>query len=119
MPPRPEGWRWNELPPALAMNLPEGFLLGRVIDRYRKTMDIEDMNLLAVTSTPTAGRVWASPPGEGAGAPQQQAVALRDILAYRGTEDLFDELLERYATTSISRSEERRVGKGVRSRWSR
>ena len=102
MPPRPEGWRWNELPPALAMNLPEGFLLGRVIDRYRKTMDIEDMNLLAVTSTPTAGRVWASPPGEGAGAPQQQSVALRDILAYRGTEDLFDELLERYATSSIS-----------------
>jgi len=101
MPPRPEGWRSNELPPVLAMNLPEGFLLNRVIDRYKKTMDIEDMNLLAVTSTPTAGRVWASPPGESAGA-AQPSLALRDILAYRGAEELFDELLERYATSSIS-----------------
>src|SRR5437763_17181744 len=64
MPPRPEGWRTNELPPVLAMNLPEGFLLGRVIDRYRKVMVIEDMNLLAVTSTPTAGRLWAAQPGK-------------------------------------------------------
>lgn len=101
MPPRPEGWRTSELPPVLAMNLPEGFLLDRVLDRYRKTMDIEDMNLLAVTSTPTAGRVWASPPGENPGA-AQQPVSLRDILAHRGTEDLFDELLERYVTSSIS-----------------
>ena len=101
MPPRPEGWRSNELLPVLAMNLPEGFLLNRVIDRYKKTMDIEDMNLLAVTSTPTAGRVWASPPGESAGA-AQPSLALRDILAYRGAEELFDELLERYATSSIS-----------------
>ena len=101
MPPRPEGWQTNEIPPVLAMNLPEGFLLDRVIDRYRKTMDIEDMNLLAVTSTPAAGRVWASPPGENPGA-AKQPVILRDILAHRGTEDLFDELLERYPTSSIS-----------------
>ena len=101
MPPRPEGWRSNELPPVLAMNLPEGFLLSRVLDRYQKTMDIEDMNLLAVTSTPAAGRVWASPPGEGA-AGAQQSVALREILAHHGAEELFDELLERYATSSIS-----------------
>lgn len=101
MPPRPEGWRSNELPPVLAMNLPEGFLLGRVIDRYRKVMDIDDMNLLAVTSTPAAGRVWASTPGEIASG-SQVPVVLRDILAHRGAEDLFDELLERYATSSIS-----------------
>jgi serine/threonine-protein kinase HipA len=101
MPPRPEGWRSNELPPVLAMNLPEGFLLSRVIDRYQKTMDIEDMNLLAVTSTPAAGRVWASLPG-GSATAAQQPVALREILAHHGTEELFDELLERYATSSIS-----------------
>jgi serine/threonine-protein kinase HipA len=101
MPPRPEGWRTNELAPVLAMNLPEGFLLDRVTERYRKTMDIEDMNLLAVTSTPAAGRVWASPTGERAAA-AQKPMALRDILAHRGAEELFDELLERYATSSIS-----------------
>lgn len=102
MPVRPEGWSSSEIPPVLAMNLPEGFLRDRVLDRYRKVMDVDDdMNMLAVTSTPAAGRVWASVPGErqeGATKP----VALRDILAHRGTESLFDELLERYATASIS-----------------
>ena len=75
--------------------------LDELSDRYRKVMDIEDMNLLAVTSTPVAGRVWASATGrneQGAAEP----IALRDILAHRGGEELFDELLDRYATSSIS-----------------
>lgn len=101
MPVRPDGWRSNQIPPVLAMNLPEGFLLGRVIDRYQKVMDIEDMNLLAVTSTPAAGRVWASTPDHGAHTPAEP-VALRDILAHRGAEEIFDELLEKYSTASIS-----------------
>jgi serine/threonine-protein kinase HipA len=102
MPPRPEGWRSNRLPPVLAMNLPEGFLRDRVLERYRKVMDVDDdMNLLAITSTPAAGRVWASMPGKEQ-ATAGEPIALRDILAHRGTEELFDELLERYATTSIS-----------------
>lgn len=101
MPPRPEGWRSNQIPPVLAMNLPEGFLRDRVIQRYRKAMDIDDMNLLAVTSTPAAGRVWASTPDASAAAPGAP-VPLRDILAHHGAEELFDELLERYATASIS-----------------
>jgi serine/threonine-protein kinase HipA len=102
MPPRPEGWRSNQLPPVLTMNLPEGFLRDRVLERYRKVMDVDDdMNLLAVTSTPAAGRVWASTPDhdeQSSGEP----ITLRDILAHHGTEQLFDELLERYSTTSIS-----------------
>lgn len=102
MPPRPEGWRSNRLPPVLAMNLPEGFLRDRVLTRYRKVMDVDDdMNLLALTSTPAAGRTWASLPDkqeQSAGEP----IALRDILAHQGTEQLFDDLLERYGTTSIS-----------------
>jgi serine/threonine-protein kinase HipA len=59
------------------------------------------MNLLAITSTPAAGRVWTSMPDQepkNAGEP----ITLRDILAHHGTEELFDELLEHYATTSIS-----------------
>lgn len=101
MPPRPDGWRSNQIPPILSMNLPEGFLLHRVIDRYRKVMDIEDMNLLAVTSTPAAGRVWASVPDH---EPKVSAapMALRDILAHPGTEELFDELLEKYAEAPLS-----------------
>ena len=102
MPPRPDGWISNQIPPILAMNLPEGFLLQRVHERYRKVMDIDDdMNLLAVTSTPTAGRVWASTAEKNEeGLPE--AISLRDILVHKGAEELFDELLERFATASIS-----------------
>ncbi len=104
MPPRPEGYRGNLIPPVLAMNLPEGFLLDRVMARYRKAMDVDDdMNLLALTSTPTAGRVWARVEAE-SGEQRQPAspVRLRELLSTPGTEGLFDELVERYATASIS-----------------
>lgn len=101
MPPRPEGWKTNQLPAPLAMNLPEGFLRRRVIERYGKVMELDDMNLLAVTSTPAAGRVWASVP-ESTDAPATKPMLLKEILAYAGTEKLFDELLERYAAASIS-----------------
>lgn len=102
MPPRPEGYIGNQLPPVLAMNLPEGFLLDRVVDRYRKVFDIkDDMNLLALTSTRSAGRLWAR--SEERVADQAPGIALRDLLAAPGTEALFDDLIERFATnTAIS-----------------
>lgn len=102
MPPRPEGYKTNRLTPILAMTLPEGFLLDRVLDRYRKVIDVADeMNLLAVTSTSAAGRVWVSAAEEQDDG-KKQGMTLRDILAYPGTEDLFEELLDKYATASIS-----------------
>jgi len=105
MPARPEGYRANVVPPVLAMHLPEGFLLDRVMTRYRKVMDVnDDMNLIAITSTPAAGRVWASA-GEGDSEPPAAPppITLRDLLAAPGTEALFDELVERYETsTTIS-----------------
>lgn len=103
MPPRPEGYTGNQLPPALAMNLPEGFLKDRARERYRKVLDVEDdMNLLALTSTPTSGRVWTRS-GEVEAHGPSPAMALRDLLAAPGTEALFDDLVERFATnTAIS-----------------
>ena len=106
MPTRPEGYRANVIPPVLAMNLPEGFLLDRVMALYRKTMDMDDMNLLALTSTSSAGRVWARLPdtaADGEGARASPPVQLRELLAAPGTERLFEELVERYAlNTAIS-----------------
>jgi serine/threonine-protein kinase HipA len=79
------------------MNLPEGFLLDLVASRFRKSMDVnDDMNLLALTSTRTSGRVWARyEDAEEAGPPRP--MRLKEILASPGTERLFDELVERYA----------------------
>lgn len=83
------------------MNLPEGFLLHRVFELYHKVMQLDDMNLLAVTSTPASGRVWATTPDKQDGVPLE-AVSLRDLLAHKGTEELFNELLEKYGVASIS-----------------
>ena len=100
MPPRPEGYSHNVVPPVLLMNRPEGFLLDRIVDRYRKSFDVDDdMNLLALTSTPSAGRVWAHAPGERPGA-RAEPMALRELLAAPGTEALFDDLVERFATST-------------------
>ncbi|MGQ0656077.1 MAG: type II toxin-antitoxin system HipA family toxin [Betaproteobacteria bacterium] len=101
MPPRAGGYRASLVPPVLAMNLPEGFLLDRVMARYRKAMDVnDDMNLLALTSSRTSGRVWArAADGEREGEPAPP-MRLRDLLAAPGTESLFDELVERYGSAS-------------------
>lgn len=104
MPPRPEGYRGNVVPPVLAMNLPEGFLLDRVMARYRKSADVsDDMNLLGLTSSPSAGRVWVRAASDDAAGKRAPPLRLRDLLAAAGTESLFDELVERYASaTAIS-----------------
>ena len=103
MPVRPEGYRGNRIPPVLAMQLPEGFLLDYLHARLGKAVDIRDeMNLLALVSTPNAGRVHAR--AEAAKDPARgEPVALESILAAPGTEDLFRHLLERYSlATTIS-----------------
>ncbi|MEO5676472.1 MAG: type II toxin-antitoxin system HipA family toxin [Usitatibacter sp.] len=109
MPPRPEGYSANVIPPVLAMNLPEGFLLDIVASRFRKAMDVnDDMNLLALTSTPSSGRVWARLDDDEGDTAQEaprpsKPMRLREILASPGTEALFDQLVERYAlNTAIS-----------------
>ena len=46
MPVRPEGYAGNRIPPVLAMQLPEGFLLDYLHARLGKAVDIRDeMNL--------------------------------------------------------------------------
>ena len=103
MPPRAKTYSGNRIPPVLAMNLPEGFLLGLVKARHAKVMDVnDDMNLLALTSTPAAGRVWAtsdlSKPRKAQG-----TVSLKEILSAKGTEELFDDLVGRFAqSTSLA-----------------
>lgn len=98
---RVEPYLSNRLPPVLAMNLPEGFLLDLVHARYAKTVNVkDDMNLLALTSTPTTGRVWAHGEQE-PGKPGQ--VSLNELLSAKGTEELFEDLVERFAlSTSLS-----------------
>ena len=101
MAPRAEAYLSNRLPPVLAMNLPEGFLLNLVHERYGKATNVKDeMNLLALTSTPTAGRVWARGTEH---ASQPGSVSLKKLLSAKGTEELFQDLIDRFAlSTSLA-----------------
>ena len=101
MPPRPGGYSTNELTPVLAMNLPEGFLRDWILERYGKTVDVrDDMNLLAISSTPYSGRVWAHG-GMNPSPRPTDGVQLKELLAAKGTEKLFDELVERFAMSTM------------------
>jgi len=103
MPVRATPYTANRIPPILAMNLPEGYLLDLVTSRYQKVMDVRDeMNLLALTSTPTSGRVWARMRDQEQKSPEA-SVTLKEILSAKGTEELFDELVEKFAlSTSLA-----------------
>lgn len=64
-------------------------------------MDVDDdMNMLAITSSAAAGRVWASMSTQKS--KSAASLSLREILSYKGTEKLFDDLLDRYSCPSIS-----------------
>jgi len=85
--------------PIFDMNLPEGALREQLRVRFAKTIPgFDDLNLLQIVGSSQIGRLRFSveekPEGSGAGE------NLSDILTYRGSEDLFASLLQRYATSS-------------------
>ena len=101
MPVRPESWlsMWG-IHPIFQMNLPEGALRLHLATLLAKALpDFDDLELLRVTGWSQIGRLSYGTPGDSPGeAPQP--VSVEEILTYDGAEDLFRELLERFAPTS-------------------
>lgn len=85
--------------PIFEMNMPEGILLERLRILFAKTVPmLDDLALLSIVGRSQIGRLrYASPGTQPADVPRQ---SLEEILTYRGAEDLFDDLLNRYATYS-------------------
>ena len=85
--------------PVFEMNLPEGALLERLRLMFAKTVpDFDALTLLSILGRSQIGRLrYAS-----AGAQPQEVPAedLTALLAHRGSEDLFLDLLERHAAHS-------------------
>jgi serine/threonine-protein kinase HipA len=81
------------------MNLPEGALLERLRLRFAKTVEaFDDLALLSIVGRSQIGRLRFAAAGlEPADVPAQD---IGQLLAYRGSEDLFASLLEEYATYS-------------------
>ena len=85
--------------PIFEMNLPEGALLEHLRLSFAKTVpDLDSLGLLAIVGRSQIGRLRYAAPGTVPVAVPAQS--LKDILTYKGAEDLFQDLLERYAVYS-------------------
>lgn len=81
--------------PIFEMNLPEGALREKLTRRFAKAMpNFDSLSLLSVVGASQIGRLrYAN------GAPAEP-VAVAQLLAYAGAEDLFAQLMERYCVDS-------------------
>src|SRR5262249_37065340 len=82
--------------PVFEMNLPEGALLEKLRPLFAKTIPpLDSLGLLEIVGRSQIGRLRYAPPGAPpADVPPQN---LKELLTYKGTEDLFRDLLDRYA----------------------
>lgn len=99
MPLRQLSYASNILPGVLRQNLPEGFLLDWIRTHFAKVTRTDDMSILAISGRDVIGRVRALQEGD-TGEPKHAAESLRNLLTWKGTEDLFDHLAEQYALSS-------------------
>jgi serine/threonine-protein kinase HipA len=85
--------------PIFEMNLPEGALLERLRLTFAKTVpDLDSLGLLAIVGQSQIGRLrYALSGSTPAPVPAQN---LKELLLFKGAEDLFQDLLERYAIYS-------------------
>jgi serine/threonine-protein kinase HipA len=89
----------NTVHPIFEMNLPEGALLDKLRLRFAKVIpDFDDLALLEIVGHSQIGRLRYT--RAGAAPDQPAAESLTRLLTYSGTEDLFADLMERYAAYS-------------------
>ena len=89
----------NTVHPIFEMNLPEGALLEKLRLRFAKAIpNFDDLALLEIVGQSQIGRLrYAS---AGAKLTEPATENLQKLLTYKGAEDLFADLLERYASYS-------------------
>ena len=89
----------NTVPPIFEMNLPEGALLEKLRLRFAKTIpNFDDLHLLEIVGQSQIGRLRYA--RAGTNLPEPGTESLHELLSYKGAEDLFAQLLERYARYS-------------------
>lgn len=98
MPLSAKSYAANFLPGPLRQHLPEGYLRHWIVQHFGKTMKMDDFNVMALIGHDMIGRVRCVA-GDGAG-PKMHGEDLAELLAWRGTEELFAYLSQKYAATS-------------------
>lgn len=85
--------------PVFEMNLPEGQLRHRLELLFSKVIpDFDTLSLLGLTGKSQLGRLRHATQGEVLEEVPAESIGM--LLAYKGSEDLFDDLMERYARYS-------------------
>lgn len=100
MPVRLESWVSRDLHPVFQMNLPEGALLDAIRRAISKLAGDDDLTILRVTGGNQVGRNRFSLPGDQTPGVSETKESLEDLLSYPGTEELFRDLVTRYALRS-------------------
>jgi serine/threonine-protein kinase HipA len=100
MPVRLESWLSRDLHPIFQMNLPEGALLEAIRRALAKLAGEDDLTILRVTGGNQIGRNRFSLPDDVGPGVRESAESLDDLLSYPDKEELFHDLVERYALRS-------------------
>lgn len=101
MPLRAQSYAGNALPPIFGMNLPEGFLHQKIIERLAKHEAVDEMRLLAITGAHPIGRLSYAVPGQPP-ATRKPEVGLKRLLSEPATAAMFDHLVDIYFDSGIS-----------------
>jgi serine/threonine-protein kinase HipA len=100
MPVRLESWLSRDLHPIFQMNLPEGALLEAIRRAIAKLAGEDDLTILRVTGGNQIGRNRFSLPEDTAPGIAETSESLEELLSYPDTEELFHDLVAKYALRS-------------------
>ncbi|MCW8966521.1 MAG: type II toxin-antitoxin system HipA family toxin [Candidatus Pacearchaeota archaeon] len=84
--------------PIFEMNIPEGFIRHRIVEKLRKHIQVDDMLFLALQGNTGIGCL--SYETQGIEQEEVNAVDLAEILAWKGGNELFEDLVNRYLLQS-------------------
>ncbi|MCX6957603.1 MAG: type II toxin-antitoxin system HipA family toxin [Verrucomicrobiae bacterium] len=102
MPVRTESWSWDDsLHPIFRMNLPEGYLLHVLEERFGPHIGASPIKLLSVVGRNMVGRLQVAPLSSDLNEPLQP-LDVADILQGDNSEEAFSKLVHQYATSGVS-----------------
>ena len=102
MPVRTESYVWDApLHPIFQMNLPEGYLLQILQEKFGPEIGASPTALLSVVGRNMVGRIQVAPPGAKLDEPPQP-LEVAELLQGDNSEEAFAELVRQHATSGVS-----------------
>lgn len=99
---RTESWGWDDtLPPVLQMNLPEGYLLQVLQEKFGPHVGASPLALLSVVGRNMVGRLQVAAPGARLDEPTEP-IEVSALLKGDNSEEAFAELVRQHATSGVS-----------------